>query len=361
MLNGSWTLTRMISKNPLRLLLLLTRAYPKGTAAGIGVFACLMLFLGLREASHILVKERPKVVIDCDSGILRLYNFESKFGQELRPNATVRDTGYYGNAYVYDVLVHTDEYGRRLTPVPDAEKRDKFLIFLGCSFTFGEGVEDDQTLPFFTGLFAPRYMPYNYGCNGYGPQHMLLKLQEEEFSKEIRQRSGIAVYVYIDDHRMRAIGYHDWNQHDPCFVPEGDGVKYCGPVWTAQPLRSWLYPRMEKSRMLRFLHLSCPRWISNRAVDITEAIIKASAQRFHTLYPEATFCVIRYGTRSRETPDPVMPRLRDAGILCLDYASLPYDPSLHGDRFSVDGHPTALRHKEVGRQLAQDLKITGDR
>ena len=71
--------------------------------------------------------------------------------------------------------------------------------------TFGLGVNDNETMPFYVAHFASHYRPYNYGVSGYGPHNMLAQLQRGNLTKEINENHGIAIYTFIDHHIDRAI------------------------------------------------------------------------------------------------------------------------------------------------------------
>jgi hypothetical protein len=105
-------------------------------------------------------------------------------GYGLVPEMQVRASRKKNQQLLYEVIYSTDALGRRSSPVAEGP-RPHFILFFGDSYTFGEGVNDDETLPSFTGQFAPQYRPYNYGVGGYGPQQMLAKLQTEDIRQEV--------------------------------------------------------------------------------------------------------------------------------------------------------------------------------
>ncbi|OQY36439.1 MAG: hypothetical protein B6243_03195 [Anaerolineaceae bacterium 4572_5.2] len=101
------------------------------------------------------------------------------------PNTRVNSIKKLGDDLIYDVEYSIDQYSRREVPGLEfrvsgsetsntkPETRNQFILFFGGSFIFGEGLNDDETLPAHVGRLAPRYRPYNYGLSGYGPQQML--------------------------------------------------------------------------------------------------------------------------------------------------------------------------------------------
>jgi len=335
------------------------RRHPNGMALGLGLMICLLCFAGLREVAHRVVPESDVIYLKDNPGIWpSLCDYTTAYGHTLRPNVSIPHTAFWGTTRVFDCVINTDALGLRRTPVDNPEARKQFLFFFGCSFTFGFGLNDDQTLPYYAGCFAHSFMPYNFACASYGPQQMLLKLREKEFFRAIPQPTGRAVYVFIEDQLLRAIGYHVWAQNDPCFGWRDGEYTYLGPIHEVHPLYSWVYPRMGKSRLLRLLGLNFPRWAAHHALRVTETIIQESAKEFRRLYPDGHFYVVRYLGGS--VSEPLLQRLRASGIECYDYSALPQDPDVQGDRWFIDTHPTALRNKEIARQLVQDLNIADE-
>lgn len=54
------------------------------------------------------------------------------------------------------------------------------IHFFGCSFTYGYGVNDEETFAAITQKEWPNYRVYNHAVSGYGTVHSLLQLQEED-------------------------------------------------------------------------------------------------------------------------------------------------------------------------------------
>jgi len=103
----------------------------------------------------------------------------------------------------------------------------KELVFLGCSFTFGQGLEDTATLPYQAGKMAG--LPaVNLGVTGYGI-HQVYQLFNEEYANS--ENSGrVFIYSFLYDHILRANGLYAWNLQGPLFKQEGDSLINAGPI-----------------------------------------------------------------------------------------------------------------------------------
>src|SRR5262245_16059324 len=147
--------------------------FPKAEllALTIGVVGCVVLLLGIEAALRLLdIGETqydrsytPGYFHWTEQGILepspgtfqgRMFNRQTKQA-------------------VYEVEYAVDSFGRRITPVADTTSAKRAVLFFGDSFTYGEGVRGDETLPYYLGRVAPQYRPFNYGFSGYGPFDVL--------------------------------------------------------------------------------------------------------------------------------------------------------------------------------------------
>jgi hypothetical protein len=130
-----------------------------------------------------------------------------------------------GGSQLYDV-VYTIDRGIRVTP---GEAPGSPVFFFGCSFTYGEGIGDAETLPAHFARLATR-KAYNFGLHGYGT-HQFLRMLETKRPESIgiTERPDLVVYVLLPFHVDRAAGRSPWDKKGP-FYEVGDGtVKYRGP------------------------------------------------------------------------------------------------------------------------------------
>lgn len=102
----------------------------------------------------------------------------------------------YPGATVFDVSYTFDENGIRNVPV--SECIDKHAIFFGDSQAFGEGVNDNETLPFCFQKES-KYRSYNYAFPGHGVDNMLGWLKSDEFENRFENKLGEIFYIYRDD------------------------------------------------------------------------------------------------------------------------------------------------------------------
>ena len=171
------------------------------------------------------------------------------FGLQPRPGVFTAIKMAAPNKPVYDVVFTIGPDGFRLTPQYGWGQRSgdglhslpKRVNFFGDSFTFGEGVQDNQTLPYYFALHEnsekkPLTLVKNYGIHGWGMQQALAIIQSPLDTKAELQfaltapwhasRSACAdsfslgspKYKLLDDGLVARNGYcrsFGWVEHSP--------------------------------------------------------------------------------------------------------------------------------------------------
>ena len=131
-------------------------------------------------------------------------------------------------------LLYRVEYGlrkgRRMVP-KDGIQDTAFAAFMGGSFTFGEGLNDVETLPAqFNRTTGGHFKTLNFGFHGYGPHHALRLMDISEASRTLNSdhRCRLAFYLFIPDHVRRAAGYASWDLNGPRYELRGDSLTSAG-------------------------------------------------------------------------------------------------------------------------------------
>ena len=184
---------------------------------------------------------------------------------------------------LYDVSYEVDQFGRRVTPINEGADPTKFALFFGCSFTYGEGVEGNETIPARFAAQNPDFRPYNYAYGGYGPQQMLARLQETDIREEIVEEIGFAVFIYIDDHVRRAVGdYVVATGHGSSFpfYVEKKGELVRGNISDSYPVRSVIFHAMTKSKLVQRLKIGYPFRLNDSHYRLTARIVEEARDSF---------------------------------------------------------------------------------
>lgn len=122
------------------------------------------------------------------------------------PNLSLKVYWAVDHIPVHDLTYHNDSYGMRLTPHFNAEST-KCINIYGDSFTYGYGLNDNQTLSAYLQKDLQEYSVRNFGISASGAHHMLARL---EFGLDDGLLQGckenIFIFETIPHHIYRALG-----------------------------------------------------------------------------------------------------------------------------------------------------------
>ena len=157
-------------------------------------------------------------------------------GYTLQPNACTHVSWISRGRRVHEATYTTDAHGLRAGPSRRGD-RGRPVVFMGCSITFGSGLEDEQTIAYqVEELTAGRYQCYNLGVFGYGTHQCYAQLKNG-FVDEVLggEYPRAIIYQAIIGHASRASGRLPWNCRGPRFILDDQGVlRYCGTLEQAR-------------------------------------------------------------------------------------------------------------------------------
>jgi hypothetical protein len=77
---------------------------------------------------------------------------DDALGVRPKPDFKTTAKGYIRGKEIYDVTYTFDEAGLRIAPPEAPGTPDDCVLFFGDSYTLGEGVDDDETMPYRNGV-----------------------------------------------------------------------------------------------------------------------------------------------------------------------------------------------------------------
>lgn len=281
-----------------------------------------------------------------------------------RPDNNIFSSGkkIIADTLIYEMAYNLDSSGHRFTP-DSLTTNEKFGIFLGCSFTFGDGLNDNETIPFFFSKNTKTFKGYNFGYSGYGPNHALVKLQHDSLNKIVTQIDGIGFYVYIHDHIFRTIGsmsnFTINYGKAPCFELEKGNLVHKGLFIDAHPKQSWAYKKMRENGFCRYFGIGYPFWLRDKDFELTGKVLEEISKEFQEKFNTDKFYVIIYPSMSQkdyEADENIISYLKIKKIKYLDYRKL-FNLSPKGYFIPHDNHPTALANDILTKQIIKDLHL----
>jgi peptidoglycan/xylan/chitin deacetylase (PgdA/CDA1 family) len=265
----------------------------------------------------------------------------------------------------YRAVYHTDQFRRRTVGTAPRPGRPHLLLF-GCSVTFGEGLNDYDTLQYQLAEQLPDVEVYNYAVSGWGPSHALAKLRSGELKREVPAHAGSAVYVVIPAHVSRVIvdtrSYWLFDAPDYYWGPDG-AVTGGLPFRQMHPWRTRFYEALlaakRHSWLLPALHVDWPLRLSDTDVRLTAAVLAAARQSYRQQFDGEFFVVLHPSwdlgaSRLRDLHEKLTRFLKERGVPVLDYAS---DNQSASDVINpdCDWHPNGRLNQRLAARLANDL------
>jgi len=264
-----------------------------------------------------------------------------------------------GNDVLYDVTYTIDHDGLRISPPWKTDGSAGSLLFFGCSFTFGEGLQDNETFPYQVGYQSDgEYRTFNFAFHGYGPNQMLSMIEHGMVQRIVdRTTPRYAFYVAIPDHVSRVAGRVSYDNGTPRYVLDGGGnLQPAGHFTEVNPGAPWrisaLTRRLRVSAIYRRFSNPESAYVDTD-LSIFLAVVVRSKELLTDQYPGLQFQIILWPYWD-EAEIPLYEKVRDGlaktGIplhlvedILPDYKTNPKKYWLSpGDR-----HPNALANRLV--------------
>jgi hypothetical protein len=293
--------------------------------------------------------------------------YDPLLGYTAAPNAVARHTEFWRNEKVYSVTYVIDKLGRRDTPIDSTKGRSKFLMFFGDSNTFGDGLDQKQTLPYWAGKLAPGYQPYNYALSGWGPTQMLDLLRTRNLAAEVPQKEGYAFFFFIDAHIARVIGSSQisaqYGSHFSYYALDGNGkLVRKGDFVRGRPFTTLFYDLVESSKIARHFGLVLPINYSEQDYRLVPEIMKQSEKILEKEFKLQGFYVVispPFGERGLARYRRFMNELSKVGVKYLDFTRLYNTDDLRYRESEHDYHNSSLADRLIAAAILKDLGIRG--
>jgi hypothetical protein len=274
-----------------------------------------------------------------------------------RPNTLVSVTRSSGGKTVFHARYFLDEIGARTTPAAKADSissMPRTVVFLGDSFAFGEGVDDDDSAPaFLQTLSGGARRCANLGFIGFGPHQALASLEE---GLERRAADGPADGVFFAAFDpQRAVGLSPWDTQGPRYTlsPEGEPVR-TGPFDAHRGTK--MLGMLNKSSLFR--SVVTPRLRSRWQEELYVSLVKRCSELFRARHG-GRFLAFVWGGKDDPSYVRTMRRLEELGVEVLSMAEVfPKSGGLPGQEMSMpgDGHPSSRAHEAIAGALWARLR-----
>ena len=264
-----------------------------------------------------------------------------------------------GEEVLFDVNYSFNSDFRRVVPLTHEIETGRFIAFFGGSQTFGEGLNDNETIPAVVQKNTNAYRVYNFAYRGYGPNQMLRLIESGTLKDEIEESSGIAFYQYIDAHIPRALGtlgYIRWAGADTPNYEFNSEQKIVqnGTFATGRLPQSWFYWLLSKSAILLHFRVDLPV-IQDQHYELVCGIVAKANDTFVKQFQNSRFIVIIGMGASQNSF--IEPCLLSKKIEYIDLRGLTSNKKEL--TYKGDGHYTASGAYLIADRIGEEINILG--
>lgn len=255
---------------------------------------------------------------------------------------------------IYDVTYTFDEHGHRKTP--GGRPASPTYLFFGGSFAFGEGVEDDETFEArFSEAAGFRNAVVNFAWHGWGPHHMLRKIEQSLVRDAVSGSVETAFYLFIPDHINRVGGIHKWTHATPRYRLESDGTAKAAGLFGDD----WLQAKRDglTGLVAQGVYRNMVMSVEKRQA-LTVAVVK-QAERLLAEEFGAKFVLLHWDSDihwelANGDKAEFERLLGTAGIDVVNVSGLLGDLESPANKIhSLDEHPSPQAHQKLGQALAE--------
>ena len=284
-----------------------------------------------------------------------LFAKDPDLGWKPRPG-THRIVKTVNGRQIYTANYTIDERGHRRTL---SEPKSPDYVFLGDSFTFGEGIDDADTLPqSFADLLGRKVGVVNLGVPAYSPAQVLRALQDHLYDNAIGSAKQFFMLTAAW-HTDRIACKDDWVAGAPRYVTIDDHLVSDGQC--AVPYRSAVMRFLDRTATYKVL--VSPRWPLAQSEDIVNYIniVSEAARVARDQYQASLYVIylrnVGYLHFSGYSDDEIINCLRARGVEVFDLTS----PNDGKDGFAIsgDGHPNGKANRMRSVELLRHLNAAG--
>lgn len=306
-------------------------------------------FYFLNEKSDVEIKYNTTDLITKQAGILVVP--DSVLGYRMKPDLKFSSVMTADKDTVYSSFISSGFRGWRTTLFDSA--KNKNAIFLGCSFTFGAGLNDEETLPYLIGQNS-NYNTYNFAFGGYGPQQAML-LFKRNFGLLPGSENTKVIYIYIDGHIRRVTGsfsiVNSYGKDFPYPELSDDSLVIFPSFKEKSPFLFSFYSALIDCQTVEYFNVDFPLFLSDRHFDLCGKTIEKLAEEVKEKCKTELIVVVYPGSLQHKK---VLSHIDEKLVKVLDYSTF-CEKGNEKYFFKNDGHPNPLLNKIIADRILKDI------
>lgn len=308
----------------------------------------------------IIIQENPPILIHTD------VTKSKKLNVGIEGTAVITKGTYPSVKYNYSI----DKKGRRNTySFPETEKKTNCL-FIGCSFTFGTAVNDNETLPSQFALRNPHCAVYNYGIPGGSPQEIYLTTLNSDFADDIESRPTVVVYTFIGSHLKRLVGAWSiigrWGKYLPDIEMKNGEIVNLGPFAETKPYSCIISEILYKSTLVSMIfdlkNIDYPPKFTNDHFELLQLLLVKARENLSKRFPNIQMVFLFFPGSTEAIPGIYDYINGKKEFIVIDYfkdnnkKEKLRELEKKNEHKYPDGHPKPIIYTHLAEWLTEDLK-----
>jgi hypothetical protein len=335
------------------------------------------LFLAKMDDTTVHYRRIGQQNIPADENASRLAVDHDIFGYAPQKNTKWMAEKYYKDKLVYAAKYTIDAQGLRAIPdTSDGDVGNECIFFFGGSFSFGEGLNDNEALPYLVWLRSGgKYQVYNFAFSGYGAHQALARIQNNYLGEFIDCEPAHALFLTMTGHVPRSSGLERWDTTGPRYSLDRNGeVTFVGHFDDQKDERIGFLIRkvreqFDKSHLYKTISVYWTnlRKYSDNNVRLYLAIVQKMRKVLELRHPNLQFHVVFFddiwdGT-SKLVGEKVLSGLGATGVRVYMVRDILPDSSseetIHKYKISkYDDHPNAMTNESLADYIIDNIVIS---
>lgn len=290
---------------------------------------------------------------------------DPELGFRPAPNSQVVNTATLGPHTVYRQTYHFDADGARVTP-PAPPGADTYL-FVGDSFTFGQGLPDDETLASeFARLNDQKVRAVNLGVPGASVNQLIRAFDTGQFDRYEGQRVKAVITWLIPAQLARVTGEGSWLGATPRYELDDGRLRHTGSFNEYRLSHPLAGLRYLLGQQFPFVDAIGMKQRQEEQVELYVAMLARLQKDVRAKFDAPLIAVYSwpdeqskpgYGTSEFAQPMlvEVLSRVRALGIPLVSVNALTDNIPVEKLLIPHDGHPTAYTNRLIAGELRKRL------
>ena len=249
-----------------------------------------------------------------------------------------------------DFRITIGDDGYRIAGSASASTRKPGLWIFGCSYTWGLGVDDEDTFPWIVQRSMPDFQVRNLGGNGYGNLQALLQMRDAVQNHVPLPR--VAVLVYNDFDLARNVASPSYLRMMNASGQPFERPHAAVPVGSLDELEALRIGWIPLFQSPAGDAADSPEPNRQYQIRVTEALLDS----FYEICQRNSIAAV-LAVQSQPSGDPIVEYARSAGYVIADiFVDLDERAGWRYRLQPVDGHPNRAAHREYAAKLLHTLR-----